>query len=96
VDDVSSSSIVSTGPFRPSKIPSSIPQREEDNSDNPFIDHGPPKPDIPENPFAPIVIVSLLLSVLKFTSHAYASHLVGREGPAGSIYRKKASIWCSI
>ncbi|KIM46105.1 hypothetical protein M413DRAFT_16853 [Hebeloma cylindrosporum] len=55
--DISSSSTIASGPFRPPKIARSIPQCEEDKSpENPFIDHGPLEPEIPESPFTPIIL----------------------------------------
>ena len=64
--DISPSSTMSSGPFRPPKNPRSIPQCEEDKSpDNPFIDHGPPKLEVPENPFTPVIIVRLFFSACR-------------------------------
>lgn len=96
--DMSSSSTIGSGPFRPPKISRPIPQCEEDKSpDNPFIDHGPPEPEVPENPFAPIIIVRLFVQHAEdFDSDARASNLVASAEPTKSIHGEKASLWSSI
>jgi hypothetical protein len=96
--DLSSSSTIASGPFRPPKVPRSFPQPEEDKSpDNPFVDHSPPEPEAPENPFAPIIIVRPCVQHTgRFGSDSDAYNLVAREKSPGSIHGEKAPLWGSI
>lgn len=55
--EVSSTSSISMGPFRPSKLPRPI----ADGDENPFL----AGPAVVENPFAPISIVSLPIEALR-------------------------------
>ncbi|KAF9485277.1 hypothetical protein BDN70DRAFT_627571 [Pholiota conissans] len=63
--DISTTSSMSTGPFRPSKLPRPFPTRG-DNEENPFLETSVPV----ENPFAPISIASLPLLMHTFLLNA--------------------------